>query len=333
MMIPSHIAINITAHLDARDQYHLATLFRLQSVAAYAYRSLVSRPFVKASKHGDVELLDRLERDRRLFPYPHPKFENFAVAVACRFRHVHVLEWWKNAGGVNWSEVNSGMFDPLASPSGSGAIAVLEWWRRSGLPMKCTTTSLDEASRKGQVSVLQWWRESGVDLPAGARCLDAASQGRHIAVLQWWKESGLPLTYTVRALNIAISWGRFDVLQWWRDSGLELKYSESVIWDASRPVLLWLKQNDVELIGYERCLVRASSCGDVETLEFWRNLNQPLQYSERPIDAAIRSGNVAALQWWKGNLELKYTRSYVDRLGRKSAAKRWFEDNGLLQSE
>ncbi|KAI9326202.1 hypothetical protein DFJ73DRAFT_801438 [Zopfochytrium polystomum] len=308
MIIPSHIATDIAAYLNARDRYDLASLFRLESVSAYAFFALVRSAFKHASSCGSVELLNRLERCRQLRPQLYPSFErepHQAVLEACRFGHVHVLEWWKNTGGVNWSEVN----DALSYASAEGNIAVLEWWRQSEFPMRCTTTILEAASSRGHVAILQWWRESGVKLPAEAYCLDRA---RWVEVLQWWKESGLPVTYTALAFSRAILWGQFDRLEWWTKSGLELKYSESYIWEASRPVLLWLKENNVKLIGYGRCLVRASSCGDVETLGFWRDLT-PLQHSEKPIDTAIRSGNVAALQWWKDSgLEFKYTSPVED---------------------
>ncbi|KAI9348964.1 hypothetical protein DFJ73DRAFT_760739 [Zopfochytrium polystomum] len=332
----SNMRLGTCHYLDARDQYRLAKLFCLESVQVHSFRRICWRGFVAASGRGDLELLDWLERTWELYPPDrlHWIYKEVPRAIerASEKGHVRVLEWWKKKASIHdWKGATEKYGDSLTAASANGHVAVLQWWKDSGFDFRCRFHSMDMASAGGHVPVLQWWKDSGYELDY-RYCMDKASANGHISVLQWWKESGLPLKYTYVALNSASGNERMEVLQWWLDSRLELKFSPPAMYRASRHVLDLFKQNNIHMICYDRCLVRASAVGDVETLQYWRNSVQRLEYSEKPMDAAIRSGNVAALQWWKDSgLELKYTKRFVDALGSRSKARRWFKENGLLE--
>jgi hypothetical protein len=47
--------------------------------------------------------------------------------------------------------------------------------------------------------------------------------------------------------------------------------------------------------------------GDIKFLEWWKNSDIPLEYSESALNLASKNGHVKVLEWWKNSgLELKY---------------------------
>ncbi|KAI9179514.1 hypothetical protein H9P43_004840 [Blastocladiella emersonii ATCC 22665] len=114
--------------------------------------------------------------------------------------------------------------------SGNGHVAVLEWWRMSGLALRYSAAALLHASAAGHVRVLQWWRDSGLPVRYGAKPMKAASRNGHIHVLDWWLNlraldwwlaSGLELRYSLPDVLVhSQRWDQHSVVQWWADSGL-----------------------------------------------------------------------------------------------------------------
>ena len=114
---------------------------------------------------------------------------------------------------------------PIDRASKMCNLNVLEWWKKSGLPLKYSEKALDNASKHGHINVLAWWFNSNLPLKYTKCAIDNASRHGHINVLEWWINSKLGLQYSKYALNMTIKNGDEKTLNWWINSGLPLKYS------------------------------------------------------------------------------------------------------------
>jgi hypothetical protein len=102
-----------------------------------------------------------------------------------------------------------------------GHIDILEWWKKSKLPLEYSNDTLDFASHKKHFDILNWWLNSGLELKYTKWALDLASKNDDIDILNWWLNSGLPLKYT----KIIPRKYSKDVYDWWVNSGLPLEFS------------------------------------------------------------------------------------------------------------
>jgi hypothetical protein len=58
------------------------------------------------------------------------------------------------------------------------------------------TNEIDGASENGHVAVLQWWKDSGLRCRYSSNVMDLASSNGHDVILKWWKISGLKCKWT-----------------------------------------------------------------------------------------------------------------------------------------
>ena len=63
---------------------------------------------------------------------------------------------------------------------------------------RCSKLKVEIASKHGHVAVLNWWKQSGLPVKYSENAMDYASWHGHVAVLDWWKQSGLRSTASVR---------------------------------------------------------------------------------------------------------------------------------------
>jgi len=151
------------------------------------------------------------------------KIDEKYINYLCRMHgYVNILEFLKNSELL----LPEYCTDAISLASCFRNIDVLEWWKRSGLPLKYDSEILDRASKHGCTDILDWWKNSGLPLNYDHNMMDIYCDR---TALNWWKKSGLPLKYSENALLHATQYGRIDILDWWKNSGLPLKYSKSQI--------------------------------------------------------------------------------------------------------
>lgn len=241
----------------------------------------LSKPAAVASiRFGYIAILDYLYTHKR------PDFDReygkrgqrgqMLPAKASLYGRTEILDWWLARFGPNGNGKLTYNKDAIDGACRNGHVAVLDWWKRSGLPLEYSEASLDHASAIGHISVLNWWKHSGLQLRIG-RVMENASGAGHVNVLEWWYTSKLDFKYDRNALFNASCNGRVEVLDWWLQSGLQM------IFDTDT-------------------LAGATKFNRVEVLEWWDRSKLPIQY--RPVDIeealedALRGGQEAR-QWWE----------------------------------
>lgn len=232
------------------------------------------------------------------------------------YGRTEILEWWRTSPTFLSKDFTAEAMD---GASKSGFVHVLDWWLRSGLPLKYTESAMEQASSKGHLSVLEWWKQASahqgsyhVELstlnepethshtdtqPAlrlkPGKALLAAAQNNQPLVLRWWDNSGIPIAYSETIAKVASQHGHVAVLETWR----ELK-GEKMAFD-------------------NQVLVQPTKNGHVEVLEWWKSYScggdgragGRVEYKTCDIEEALEDS--------------------VGSQGQEDAVKRWWAKNGL----
>ncbi|KAI1772283.1 flavoprotein [Hypoxylon cercidicola] len=204
-----------------------------------------------------------------------------------------ILDWWNTSPSFLKKEYDA---EALDNASRMGYVHVLDWWLRSGLPLKYTETALESASAKGHLLVLEWWRDAALKhdnilLKPGRSLLTAAQQGQ-TAVLRWWESSGIPAAHSEGVCKIASAHGQTAVLDVWREvKGDKLSFDSQV-------------------------LVAPTKQGYVQVLEWWK---QYARGEHQPDGKAHR------VEYKTCDIE----EALEDAIGDPRPVKRWWAQNGL----
>ncbi|KAJ3160158.1 hypothetical protein HDU86_000994 [Geranomyces michiganensis] len=254
----------------------------------------------------DEFIMDRASRQGRVgflkFWQSLGREPRYTVDAMDNAQNALVLDWWINSGlELRYSGRS------LNNASDRGRLDILNWWLSSGLELRYTSDAMDTALN---ARVLDWWLKSGLELrytsDAMNNALDAVDNARNAEVLDWWINSGLELRYSERSLNKASDEGRLDTLNWWLRSGLELRYtSDAMDTTQNRSVLNWWLRSGLELRYTSNAMDYARS---TKVLDWWINSGLELRFSERSLNKASYEGSLRILNWWlRSGLELKYT--------------------------
>ncbi|KAH9907378.1 flavoprotein [Xylariomycetidae sp. FL2044] len=216
------------------------------------------------------------------------------------YGRTEILGWWNMSPSFLKKEYDA---EALDNASRMGYVHVLDWWLRSGLPLKYTEAALESASSRGNLLVLEWWRDAALKdenilLRPGRSLLTAAQQGQ-TAVLRWWESSGIPVPHSEGVCKIASAHGQTAVLDVWRElKGDKLSFDTQVLVAPTKQghvqVLEWWKQyargeNDdgkTHRVEYKTCDIEEAledAIGDPRPIRTWwaRNgLNLGLGTSE-----------------------------------------------------
>ncbi|KAI0968137.1 hypothetical protein F4678DRAFT_474670 [Xylaria arbuscula] len=210
------------------------------------------------------------------------------------YGRVDILTWWNLSPSFLKKEYDA---EALDNASRMGYVHVLDWWLRSGLPLKYTEAALESASKEGHLLVLEWWKEAALKddnivLKPGRSLLTAAQHGQ-TAVLRWWEGSGIPVGYSEGVCKIASAHGQTAVLDTWHElKGEKLSFDSQV-------------------------LVAPTKQGHVSVLEWWK------QYARG--EKAGGDGRTHRVEYKTCDIE----EALEDAIGDPRPIRRWWARNGL----
>jgi 3-polyprenyl-4-hydroxybenzoate decarboxylase len=241
------------------------------------------------------------------------------------YGRTEILEWWRTSPTFLSKDYTAEAID---GASKSGFVHVLDWWLKSGLPLKYTEVALEQASSKGHLLVLEWWKQASLHPESYHR--DVANQHRH-APQGTGETQGRPAPPETqpalhlkpgKALLAAAQNNQSLVLRWWDSSGIPTSFSESVARVASQH-------------------------GHVAVLDTWKALKgEKMTFDNQVLEQATKNGHVEVLEWWKnysmgedgrpgGSVEYKTCyieealEDFVGNQSQEDAVKRWWAKNGL----
>ncbi|KAI5866085.1 flavoprotein [Durotheca rogersii] len=209
------------------------------------------------------------------------------------YGRIDILDWWNTSPSFLKKEYDA---EALDNASRMGYVHVLDWWLRSGLPLKYTEAALESASARGHLLVLEWWRDAALKddrtiLKSGRSLLSAAQHGQ-TAVLRWWESSGIPASYSEGVCKIASAHGQTAVLDVWHElKGDKLSFDSQV-------------------------LVAPTRQGYVEVLEWWK------RYARGELQA---DGRAHQVEYKTCDIE----EALEDAIGDLRPVRKWWAKNGL----
>ncbi|KAF3492358.1 uncharacterized protein GIQ15_01875 [Arthroderma uncinatum] len=235
-------------------------------------------------KFSRIDILDFIITSRSDIFWSTPRLLNLPFRASAIYGNTALLDWWLHCTELPKKDY---LTDAMDSASRAGFIHVLEWWRKSGLPLLYTERALESASAEGHIAVLSWWRnasecspEHALPLKIGKSVLLAAQSGRTNSIA-WWDQSGIPYSYTESVARIASTHGHVPVLE------------------------LWYKLKGSKMIFDNQVLVGATKNGHVDVLEWWRRSGLHVEFKtcdiEEALEDAISGTEERVRRWWERN--------------------------------
>lgn len=207
-----------------------------------------------------------------------------------------ILDWWARSPSFLEKQYDA---EALDGASKNGYIHVLEWWLRSGLPLKYTEGSLEQASAKGQLQVLEWWRETSLQTPSivlkPGRSLLAAAQYGQLEVIRWWADSGITVGHEEGVCKMASRYGQVEVLELWRT----LRGDDKISFDVT-------------------ILMEPTTFSQITVLDWWKKY----AHAELP---GMDGRKAKKVEYKTMDIE----EALEDALGDQTAVRRWWAENGL----
>lgn len=212
---------------------------------------------------------------------------------------------------INLKELFRASFGQKLLPTKASAVygrtEILEWWRTSPtfLSKDYTAEAIDGASKSGFVHVLDWWQKSGLPLKYTESALEAASSKGHILVLQWWKQAGHQTSFLdeSRHRHVNISEGDGYITPSEGQPALRLKPGKSLLFAAQNNqahVLRWWNDSGIPIAHGESVARIASQHGHLSVLDTWRGIKgEKMAYDCKVLVEPTKNGHVNVLQWWK----------------------------------
>ncbi|CAD6590348.1 MAG: hypothetical protein ASARMPREDX12_004266 [Alectoria sarmentosa] len=287
--------------------------------------------------------------------YPTPKWLSWlCVKLIIKFSHTNLLSYFEsNHKDLFWSTFGHTLL-PTKASAVFGQIAILDWWHTSPsfLTKEYTAEALDFASKAGFIRVLEWWRKSRLPLRYTEAALEQASSRGDLEVLEWWHKASLPQnseTHTAccqasaddaqsenpaaRASNMPLNTNHMPLLP--------LLVGKSIIYAAQNgqaATLQWWVNSGIPF-GYEASVARIASANDhIDVLQLWKECKgAKMQYDNQVLVGPTKNGHVDVLEWWKqSNYTVEYKTCDIeealeDSLGGsgEDRIRAWWARNGL----
>ncbi|KAI9781741.1 MAG: hypothetical protein M1839_005734 [Geoglossum umbratile] len=280
--------------------------------------SLCVKLTIKFAWTGLLSYLERNHKDLFWAAFGHTLLPTKASAV---FGRTEVLEWWRISPSFLAKEYTTEAVD---GASRAGFIHVLDWWRRSGLPICYTDAALEQASSKGNIQVLEWWKAASMHQgryhidPDGSR---RDSHGKKSLTNKPYSDrrgtaftdNTSPLRLRVgKSICLAAQNGLAEVVRWWDSSGIPYPHEESVARIASshghtNVLRVWKELKGDKMIYDNQVLVGPTKNAHCDVLEWWRNSGYNVEYKTCDIEEALEDcvGDPATTEevkkWWARN--------------------------------
>ncbi|KAK3381483.1 flavoprotein [Podospora didyma] len=241
-------------------------------------------------------LTDVLSYIESTFPHIFKCFDGKTIPTkaSAYYGRTDILDWWARSPSFLEKQYDA---EALNLASMRGFVQVLEWWRRSGLPLKYTEAAFELASSKGHLHVLEWWRDAFKEdasiPPKPGRALLAAAQWGQTDVIGWWEESGIPIGHQDGVCKVASRWGQTKVLDLWR----ELRGDDKIQFD-------------------NQILIEATYHAHIPVLEWWH------KYAHGKLPGMTEGRRV---EYKTMDVE----EALEDSLGDQTKVRRWWAENGL----
>ncbi|KAJ9640471.1 hypothetical protein H2201_002476 [Coniosporium apollinis] len=230
------------------------------------------------------------------------------------FGKIELLDYWHTSPTFLAKEYTA---EALDGASKAGFVHVLDWWHRSGLPLKYTEAALEQASSKGYLEVLEWWKNASTSEPGDTSETHPSRSSTPAAAradMAPQTQPRVPLRLKPgKSISLATQHADLPVLRWWAASSIPFPHEDTITRLASHH-------------------------GYVSVLDFWHEVRgEKLVFDNQVLVGATKMGHAAVLEWWKqSGLRVEYKTCDIEEAledgveGRKGEdVRRWWARNGL----
>ncbi|KAF2755722.1 hypothetical protein EJ05DRAFT_113285 [Pseudovirgaria hyperparasitica] len=274
---------------------------------------------MRFSKTALLSYLETNHKDLFWETFGHTFLPDKASAV---FGNTRLLSFWHTSPSFLVKEYTA---EALDGASRNGFVHVLDWWYRSGLPLKYTEAALEQASSQGRIEVLEWWKHAAQPPDGEHLSTPSSSTTRPLST----PASGPTPTPTIR-------------LRAQRPPAIKLKQGKSIshaTQSGSLPVVRWWAESGILSPQHEDSVAKlASTHGHVHLLHYWAELRgEKMVFDHQVLVGATKMGHGEVLEWWKqSGLKVEYKTCDIEEAledgvegARGDAVRRWWARNGL----
>lgn len=214
------------------------------------------------------------------------------------YGRTEILEWWRTSSSFLKKDYTVEAIDGACK---SGFVHVLDWWRKSGLPLKYTEAALEQASSKGHLFVLEWWREASRH--QGSYYIDSDNPTYGGPILRHRHQS--PSASSSRQKSPDARYSQASSATEVETRPLHLKVGKSILAAAQHgqaATVVWWDMSGIPYLHSEAVAKIASTYGHVNVLDTWKELKGekfPMSFDNQVLVGPTKNGFVRVLEWWK----------------------------------